>query len=56
MMISFPAFMIAILIQEVLVKDDDDPLSGGLELACYIVYGIGAFLIGLISTSLFIFT
>lgn len=55
-MIGPPTFMITILIQEVLVKDDDNPLSGGLELACYIVYGIGAFLLGLLSTCAFMGT
>ena len=35
--------MIAILIKEVLLKEEDDSLSGGLELVRYIVYGIGAF-------------
>merc|ERR1719223_1582452 len=49
-MLAFPTFMIWILIQEVLVKgDDDESFSGGLELASYILYGIGAFIIGLFS-------
>ena len=54
--IAFPTFMICILIQEVLVKGEDDPpFSGGLELASYIIYGIGASIIGLLSILGFMF-
>ena len=54
--VGFPTFMIAILIQEVFVKGEDDPpFSGGLELASYIVYGLGSFIIGIISVVVFIF-
>ena len=53
---AFPTFMIWILIQEVLVKGEDDPpFSGGLELASYIIYGVGAFIGGLFSIWNFIF-
>ena len=53
--IVFPIFMIWILIQEVLMKGEDDPpFSGRLELASYIIYGIGAFIIGLFSNAAFV--
>ena len=52
--LGFPTFMIAILIQEVFVKGEDDPpFSGGLELASYIVYGIGSFILGIFSAVMF---
>ena len=52
--IAFPVFMIAILIKEVFLKGEDDPpFEGGIELASYIVYGIGAFIIGLFSIRTF---
>ena len=52
--IAFPVFMIAILIKEVFLKGEDDPpFEGGIELASYIVYGIGAFFIGLLSILFF---
>ena len=50
MVCAFPSFLIATLLQEVLMKENDNPISGGLELACYIVYGIGASLLGLFTT------
>ena len=53
--IVFPTFMIWILIQEVMVKGEDDSnFSGGLELASYIIYGVGSFIIGLFSIFMFI--
>jgi len=44
-----PIFLIGILVNQVFIKtseeEDDHSLSGGLELASYIVYGTGAFII-----------
>ena len=42
--------MITLLILEVFVKGDDDPpFLGGFELASYIIYGMGAFILGLLT-------
>ena len=53
--VGFPTFMVVILIQEVLVKGEEDPpFSGGLELASYIVYGIGSIIMGMFSVWAFL--
>jgi len=45
-MIAGPAFLISILLKEVLLKDaddDDNDFSGPLKIASFVIYGIGSF-------------
>ena len=51
LLVTLPAgsviFQSYILITEVILSNDDDaPLSGGLEIAAFVVYGITALIIG----------